>query len=300
MATGDIDLKVQALSKLASPYFDGNHEVLMAVRRVLLREHSDYRSYKVRAAAARTLGAIGGDGAISALQLGLEDEHERVQIAAIEQLAALVGAGMRDRFVALLEDDSASVRMTCLEKLAQITTPAVDRPYVEIIERLADREDSVRDVARRVLSQSGEFAVPPLIDALGDTNSTIRGAVADLLGESGDERARNPLRKVATNDDSSWVKSRADMALDTLPKEQFVQPKVKRDVPEAGTLGTMRSEAPKWSRHGASENMTIEQIQAMLDSLDLRLMNGEISEALYQKLLVRWQARLNEIKGGDA
>lgn len=42
---------------------------------------------------------------------------------------------------------------------------------------------------------------------------------------------------------------------------------------------------------------TKEEIQAMIDSLDMKLMNGELSEATYQRLLEKWQARLKELGG---
>ena len=42
---------------------------------------------------------------------------------------------------------------------------------------------------------------------------------------------------------------------------------------------------------------TREEIQAMIDGLDVKLMNGEISEAIYERLLAKWQARLEEIGG---
>lgn len=40
---------------------------------------------------------------------------------------------------------------------------------------------------------------------------------------------------------------------------------------------------------------TKEEIQAMLDSLDLKLASGEISEAVYNKLVAKWQERLNAL-----
>jgi hypothetical protein len=46
----------------------------------------------------------------------------------------------------------------------------------------------------------------------------------------------------------------------------------------------------------ASANPTTkEEIQAMLDSLDLKLASGEISEAVYNKLVAKWQERLNAL-----
>jgi len=38
------------------------------------------------------------------------------------------------------------------------------------------------------------------------------------------------------------------------------------------------------------------EIQAMLDNLDMRLANGEISESLYEKLTTKWQKRLDEME----
>ena len=42
---------------------------------------------------------------------------------------------------------------------------------------------------------------------------------------------------------------------------------------------------------------TKEEIQAMIDSLDVKLMSGEISETVYQRLLEKWQKRLEELGG---
>ncbi|MCU0499432.1 MAG: SPFH domain-containing protein [Anaerolineae bacterium] len=40
---------------------------------------------------------------------------------------------------------------------------------------------------------------------------------------------------------------------------------------------------------------TKEEIQALIDSLDMKLMNGEISEENYNKLVAKWQARLDSM-----
>lgn len=40
---------------------------------------------------------------------------------------------------------------------------------------------------------------------------------------------------------------------------------------------------------------TREEIQAAMDQLDIRLMNGEISEAVYNRLLTKWQSRLDAL-----
>ena len=41
---------------------------------------------------------------------------------------------------------------------------------------------------------------------------------------------------------------------------------------------------------------TPEEIQAFLDNLDARLVSGEISEKIYERLYNKWEKRLNELK----
>jgi hypothetical protein len=50
---------------------------------------------------------------------------------------------------------------------------------------------------------------------------------------------------------------------------------------------------------GASSGtpQTPQQVQAMLDNLDMRFANGEISEETYKNLSARWQKRLDEMGG---
>jgi membrane protease subunit (stomatin/prohibitin family) len=42
---------------------------------------------------------------------------------------------------------------------------------------------------------------------------------------------------------------------------------------------------------------TVEEIRAYLDQLDAKLMAGEVSEAVYQKMYAKWEARLKELGG---
>lgn len=46
----------------------------------------------------------------------------------------------------------------------------------------------------------------------------------------------------------------------------------------------------------AAAPQTAEEIQSMLDNLDSRLMNGEISEDLYNQLRTKWEGKLEELK----
>jgi hypothetical protein len=53
---------------------------------------------------------------------------------------------------------------------------------------------------------------------------------------------------------------------------------------------------PQQAGGQAAAPQTAEGIQSMLDSLDTRLMNGEISEDLYNQLRTKWEGKLEELK----
>ena len=57
-----------------------------------------------------------------------------------------------------------------------------------------------------------------------------------------------------------------------------------------GTQQTAPAAAPATPKSAA-------EVQALLDNLDTRLANGELSEALYEKLTAKWQAKLKEMGG---
>jgi membrane protease subunit (stomatin/prohibitin family) len=56
-----------------------------------------------------------------------------------------------------------------------------------------------------------------------------------------------------------------------------------------------QQQAPAGGGGGGSSPKTKEEIQAAIDKLDMRLMNGEISESIYNRLLQKWQSRLDNL-----
>lgn len=48
--------------------------------------------------------------------------------------------------------------------------------------------------------------------------------------------------------------------------------------------------------HAITVPQTAQEIQALLDKLDVRLANGEISEAIFKALTAKWQARLQGLE----
>ena len=47
----------------------------------------------------------------------------------------------------------------------------------------------------------------------------------------------------------------------------------------------------------SSGPMTVAQVQETIDALDMRFSKGEISEATYNRLLAKWEAKLKELGG---
>jgi hypothetical protein len=182
----------------------------------------------------------------------------------------------------------------------------------QTIEALAAPGDAARESARADLREMGDAAFPALVAGLQHADSTIRGACADLLGESGDDRAREPLHEVLRVDNSRWVRSRARLALaalgESVDSADDDAPKVRQRVniapppPEdalrrtrrlyGGDAGSADDQPPPKS----PDDMTADEIQALLDQLDVRLINGEITEATHQRLSARWQVRLDSMR----
>jgi membrane protease subunit (stomatin/prohibitin family) len=62
-----------------------------------------------------------------------------------------------------------------------------------------------------------------------------------------------------------------------------------------GQQQPQQQQAPQQQTPVSATPQTKEEIQALLDNLDMRLANGEIGEAAYERLAAKWQARLDEL-----
>lgn len=62
----------------------------------------------------------------------------------------------------------------------------------------------------------------------------------------------------------------------------------------AGAMGQQQQQQGA-SGSGAAVPATRAEIQALLDNLDMRLANGEITQDAYDRLVAKWQARLDEM-----
>jgi HEAT repeat protein len=270
-------------------------------------------AYRVRQLAAEALGTLNDPAAVPPLITALQDDNARVRLSAAQALGTLGDRRAIEPLTGLLSDGNPQVRAAGIHALAATGTTQLeaDLPQNAMIALLADPEDYVRKAAFAALETLGGQAVPLLIDALRHPNSTIRGAAADLLGQFQDERARGPLRDIAYVDNSKWVRSRAQAALKQFPPGEDDGPLARRNVslePPPDTIQLVRSQGPAWpSLRGERPpaqpppampdpaQMNADQVRQILDQIDIRLANGEITEETYRRLVERWEARLREL-----
>ena len=283
----------------------------------IIRQHrSDHAfAYRARQKAVEALAQIDDPRVLSPLLIALEDENSAVKISAARAIGQLGNPIAAEDLLRMVEDSSAEVRVAAVQAFGQLAADA-EVDLKTLIPLLADFDDDVRDAAEAVLVQLGVKVQPMLIDALTDPNSTIRGAVATILGTIKNQEAIMPLHEVFVNDESDWVRSRAKKALDQLPDIEVLVPRLKKpdvQVPQTrSTLDVVREQAPKsWpTLDDDDDNETIERqhtpavlsakdIFSMLDALDVRLIEGEISEETYQRMTKKWMARLDSLTDDD-
>lgn len=330
--------QLEAIKSFASPDYHGDEAVLDGLIATLRDpDDGDAMGYRVRQASAEALGIIGDAGAVQPLIYALHDHSSGVKVSATIALGQIGDPLAVLALDEALNDDNADVRREAVNALGIIGADH-EIDIQPIIALLADPEDSVREVATTVIRDlGGRYAYDAVLGALDDPNSTIRGAIVTLLGELGDVKAWERLLNISANDESKWVRGRAESALDKLPKPEafkrsdsfFGDPdddddtvfpvappppadtlqRFREQQPDLPTLGQLRGEEPPAqpptppasttpSTPDADE-LSVERIEAMIDQLDVRLAKGEISEATYLKLTERWEARLNELRGSE-
>jgi membrane protease subunit (stomatin/prohibitin family) len=64
-------------------------------------------------------------------------------------------------------------------------------------------------------------------------------------------------------------------------------------------MNQMQGQQPAGGAGQAKLPETADEIKKFLEALDVRFMNGEITEATYNSMRERWQAKLNELTGGS-
>lgn len=164
----------------------------------------------VRRRAAQALVRI-GTGAVDALIVTLKSHDWELRGQAAEVLGAIGDSRAVHSLVAALGDSDMGVRWCAIEALGKIGPGAVE-PLVSI---LGVSDNGVRWWAAAALEKVGGSAVESLIGALGDGSWELRQQATEVLGAIGDRRAIKPL-VVALGDHNSGVRGRAAVSLEKL------------------------------------------------------------------------------------
>ena len=152
--------------------------------------------YTVRSRAARALGAIGDQQAIAPLIEALADKELEVRIEAVKALGKFKLPETFDNMAdLLLEDIEIEARQAAAQALGETKHPQAIQ-YLMIALRdpfwWYEREQAA-DVLLQAIEGMETMVVEVLLEALNDSEMTVRRYAARLLGRIKDARAIQPL-----------------------------------------------------------------------------------------------------------
>jgi HEAT repeat protein len=152
--------------------------------------------YTVRSRAARALGAIRDPQAIQPLLEALSDNEPEVRIGALVGLGRFQDSRTFDRMAdLLLEDPQIEVRQAAAIALGGTKHPQA-LPYLMVALRdpfwWYEREQAAGELLKAIEGM-GPLAVEALLEALTDSEMTVRRYAATLLGRIKDPRVIEPL-----------------------------------------------------------------------------------------------------------
>lgn len=229
----------RALDPLCGLLRDESHEVQRAAANALgtigdaravgpLAAVLGDRDSWARDEAAGALAAIDDPAAVEPLLTALADDDARVRRAALRSLQAAPDARIVDRLIALLDEYDPDVRRDAADALARTGDVRAIGPLVRNIPRdVPDEHDRGRSLflghpgrswniaaetpATDALCRFGPASLEPLVAALGSADPAVRLHAAFALGEIGDRRAVEPLRR-RLEDEDYWVRDEAHRA----------------------------------------------------------------------------------------
>ncbi len=117
-------------------------------------------------------------------------------------LALIGGPEIVPAVVAKLSDPDPNMRSIAARTLGKLAEARDPKALPALEKCLSNDAWAVRMYAAEGLVAGGPAAVPLLIAALKDKTPAVRKAAADSLGKIGDERAREPLRAAAKDDNA--------------------------------------------------------------------------------------------------
>lgn len=158
-------------------------------------EHEDKG---VRSEAARSLGRIGNARAVEPLVKALRDQVEPVRDSAVESLGRIGEPAVEVLARTLSGESYDMVRWQLVRALGETRNPKALEP---LIDALKDTDETVRRLAIEALAKIGEAAIGPLIHSLRDRGERdIKYGAAVALGKIGNARAVEPLVEALRNE----------------------------------------------------------------------------------------------------
>lgn len=146
-------------------------------------------SLNVQEDATWSLVRMGSD-AVAALLPAFEDDDPKVRHNIVHTLGKIADTHALDTLIRATSDADQTVRYKAIYALGQIGhVDALDA----LIAALGDDVQEVSWMAREVLEGYGAKATTHLIAALDHASTDVQELVISLLGDTGDERAVEPL-----------------------------------------------------------------------------------------------------------
>jgi len=155
----------------------------------------DFKRHRV----ARAFGGQGGEKATRLLIQALKDKetNRSTRVYMADALGEIGGEKATEALIQALTDEDVFVRNMAAIGLGKIADPRAVDPLIHALKDVSTAYGwkgwKVRDAATLALSQIGDQAVEPLIQALKNEDWLVQYGAARALGEIGDTRAIEPL-----------------------------------------------------------------------------------------------------------
>jgi HEAT repeat protein len=204
--------------------------------------------YAVRASAAGALGRIGDPASLTGLLAACGDEEPWVRAESVRALGRLKAREALPRLIAALEDSDSQVRLLSVQSLGALGDHSAVIPLARVLEAGTERPElleaaraalvrlapliEVDEMVRRLKAGGDKHdraraalilgalrdarAVGPLIEALSDRESYVRGTSALALANAGDARALEALKALLDREIDARVRSIVHLSVSRL------------------------------------------------------------------------------------
>ncbi len=265
-------------------------DVVEALREVLL----DNSFWGVRCEAAKTLGEVDNDKALDVLLLGLEQEDARVRRAVTAALGRIDEERVCERLLSVVDDEESPYvvaeaikalgELKC-EKAKKTITKALSRDsHREVIRSgaldalvILEAEESLKTITRYASAAKPRRSRPRAISAIGrlgkwmdkkdrpreilvelreDPSRRVRSATVNAIGELGDLKAIDDLRRFAKTTKDDGEKRSAERAVEQINAAREQTEEVKE----------LREEVEKLKKEGKEIDERLKELESLLEA----------------------------------